>query len=504
MNCNDRPNLLIITTDQQRYDALAANGNPRIQTPNLDKLADSGINLGHYFVNNPVCFPSRATLFTGRYPHSHKIRGNGIYLQSDREIHLFRVLKNEGYSIGYVGKNHLLRTEEFQNFDHADVWGYNHADFWSNGEGLTPGQKAYNDFEKGANQDLRLKGAWAGARFHDLPEEDTKAWLMADSAIDFLQSREGDEPFCLYLSFYEPHAPHVAPRRFESVYPPDKMPLPEVPEGELEGKPSRYPQKYNALKMPAATKADYQRFIAVYYSMVSFVDEQVGRVMDVLADRQLLDNTIVVYTSDHGDFCGDHGMVKKDTVHLDSLLHVPFLLSWPGKLASQRVDEALVEETDVMPTLLDLMGLEIPEGVQGQSFRPLLEGTSREFHEAVFAETCNPLARNPYPSYEAYLEDWHRDNPGQATPIGVPGEYTKTIRTSDWRYNWYASGEEELYEYATDPHEHVNRASDASLAETKTRLKLQLLEWALKSEDPLDPKKEKAMQERYPDWHFEK
>ncbi len=496
------PNLLIITTDQQRYDALGINGNEHIHTPNLDAIAKSGVNFSNYYVNNPVCFPSRATLFTGRYPHSHKIRNNGMYLQSDREIHLFRILKHAGYSLAYVGKNHLLRNEEFQNFDHADVWGFNHSDFWSNGETLNPAQKKYNDFEKKTNSALRQKGAWAGARFHDFPDEDTKAWAKSTSAIDFLESRPDDRPFCLYLSFYEPHAPHVAPRRYEKLYPPEEMVVPELAENELESKARRYTEKYNALKMPDAAREDYQRFISVYYGMVSFIDEQVGRVMEALREQRLLENTLIVFTSDHGDFCGEHGMVKKDTVHLDSLLHVPLLISQKGRLAEGRTVDDLAEEVDVLPTILDLINIPVPHGVQGQSLRPMIEGEGGSLHDAVYAEACNPLARNPYVSYEDYLADWRKSNDGPGSPIGVPGEYTKSVRTLEYRYVWYASGEEELYEYASDPDEQCNRAGDPELSDVQRGMREYLLEWSLKSEDPLDPKSVAALQDKYPAWKY--
>lgn len=486
-----QPNLLFIMTDQQRYDALGANGNQVIRTPNLDSLAQAGANLHRYYVNAPVCVPSRCTLFTGRYLHSHRVRENHTLLEADREIHLFRALKHEGYSIGYIGKNHLVEKQEFDNFDYADVWGHNHEP--------TGGERAVDALGKERGKLMLERGAWAGATFHDLPPEDTRPHTKASSAIRFLHDHPKDRPFCLCLSFSDPHAPHLALRKYESVYPLDQMKPYPYREGELDEKATRFPVKWRASQADKATDEDRRRFMAVYYSMISWVDEQIGRVLATLDELDLSDNTIVVFTTDHGEFCFEHGMVKKDLVLLESLLHVPFLLSWPGVVEPSDIREAMVEEVDVMQTVLDLVGVAPPLGVQGRSFAALLRGETDSHRDAVYAEICPPWLYNPFPTYEAFVEDWLRTHDGPH-PFNVVGDFNKTVRENDYRYIWYGTGDEELYDLRNDPLEQHNVVDDPAYAEERTRLKVRLLEWNALTEDPLDPITIRQMQDRYRNW----
>jgi arylsulfatase A-like enzyme len=329
---------------------------------------------------------------------------------------------------------------------------------------------------------------------------------MADAAIRFLEQRPEGKPFCLAVSFSDPHAPHVALRKYEPVYPLDSMQLHPTREGELDEKARRFPIKWRASGADRAAEEDKRRFMAVYYSMISWVDENVGRILDRLEALGLADDTVVVFTSDHGEFCFEHGMAKKDLVLLDSLLHVPLVVSWPGVLEPSRLEGSFVEEVDVVPFLCDLLGLDVPEGVQGRSFLPWLRGEAEGHRDAVFAEICPPWLNNPYEDYESFRDDWERNHETEGhllcwtAPFNVPGDYNKAIRTETHKYIWYASGEEELYDLTSDPHEWHNLAGDPTHEETKLRLKLRLLEWNALSEDPLDPAAEKELQKQYPAW----
>jgi len=494
-----RPNILFIMTDQQRFDALGANGNDVIRTPNLDGLAASAVNVRDYFTQCPVCVPSRCTLFTGRYPHSHRVRENHTRLEADRDIHLFRALKQAGYSLGYVGKNHLLENEEFDRFDYADVWGANHE---STGEQ----EDACNAFARGRGALMRERGVWAGATFHDFPFEATRPHIKASSAIRFLEERPKDRPFCLTVSFSDPHAPHIAPRKYEQVYPLAAMKLHPTREGELAEKARRFQVKVRASGADRATEEDRRRFMAVYFSMISWVDENVGRILSKLGELGLERDTIVVFTSDHGEFCFEHGMCKKDLVLLDSLLRVPLLISWPGRLAPREIAGTFVEEVDVMPTLLDLAGQPVPNGVQGRSFLPLLEGETDSHKDTVYAEICPPSLHNPYGTYEEFRAAWeeHHETPGHqlcwTAPFNVPGDFTKMIRTRDHKYIWYWDGQQELYDLRADPNEWFNLADDPAHEGVRNDLKMRLLEWLALSEDPLDLKAIRELQQEYSAW----
>ncbi|MFP4381262.1 MAG: sulfatase [Candidatus Sumerlaeia bacterium] len=482
-----KPNLLFIMTDQQRFDALGANGNGLIHTPNLDKLAAAGANVQSYYSNCPVCVPSRCTLFTGRYPHSHRVRENHNLLEFGREIHLFRVLKQAGYTLGYTGKNHLLESEEMENFDYVKVKEASDA----------PELKEwYADYRKKMAEEGKPE-LWRGGVFHDFPEETTRTYQTGSGAIEFLKKQTKDQPFCLCASFSDPHVPHLAPAKFKDLYPEDKMQPYSWSEGELEKKARRFGMKWRAQKADRVDDEGRRHYMAVYYGMISWVDEMIGRILDELKAQGLDENTIIVFTADHGEFCFEHNMYKKDLVLLESLLHVPFLICWPGKLESQVVKDAMMEEVDVMSTILDLMGIEAPFGIQGTSFAPCLKGERQGHKDAVFAEICPPWLYNKFESYEAFEE--HHGG-WESTPYNVPGDYTKAIRERNFRYIWYGTGEEELYDLRTDPQEFDNVAEHPDYQAEKSRLKLRLLEWGALTEDPLDPLSIRQLQKHYDQW----
>ncbi len=480
------PNLLFIMTDQQRYDALGANGNDVIHTPHLDALARGGANLQQYFTNCPVCVPSRCTMFTGRYPHAHRVRENHNLLECGREMHLFRVLKQAGYAIGYSGKNHLLEQAETANFD-----------FWA---GDVKDDSRITEWYANYRKSLAAEGKpeiWRAGAFHDFPIEATRTGKTAGAGMRFLRERDRTKPFALCVSFSDPHVPHLAPRKYEQLYPLDKLELHPWRAEEMADKPRRYHIKWRAQKADRADDAGRRHYMAVYYAMLSFVDEMVGSLLAELDAQGIANDTLVVFTTDHGDFCFEHNMCKKDLVLLDSLLHVPFLLRWPGRIAPQNLRETLVEQVDVMPTLLELMGIETPFGVQGRSFAACLRGERAAHKDAVCAEICPPWLYNPFADYAA-MERHHGS--WEATPINVIGDFTKSIREAHWRYIWYATGEEELYDHRADPHELHNLAGAPEYAGERTRLKLRLLEWCARSEDPLDPLSIRQLQAKYAGW----
>jgi arylsulfatase A-like enzyme len=489
---NVKPNLIFIMTDQQRFDALGANGNDVILTPHIDRLAAGAANLQQYYTNCPVCVPSRCTLFTGRYPHSHGIRENYNLLEAGREFHLFRVLKQAGYRLGYCGKNHLLEASEFTNFDYT---GY------MDGEERGPAEKAlkakYAAWRAEIGVPPGTSEIWRAGYVHDEPAEASSAWQTAEAGLRFLREQDNATPFCLCVSFADPHVPHLAFREYFAKYPLDRIRLYPERDGELAGKARRWAIKHGAFNAGRATAADKKRYIAIYYAMISWVDTQVGRLLDTLRQRGLAGDTIVVFTADHGEFAFEHGLAKKDLVLVDSLLHVPCLIAWPGRIAPRVVRDAMVEEVDLMPTLLDLMGLDTPFGVQGRSCAPLLRGEKTVHKDAVFSEICPPYLYNKYPDFAAFAAA--HGGPGR-TPFNVPGDFTKAIRERHWRYIWYGTGEEELYDHRTDPHEQHNRATDADCAQEKTRLKMRLLEWLALTEDPLDPNGRRVLQARYDRW----
>ncbi len=491
------PNLLIILTDQQRYDALSANGgSPR--TPHIDSLAASGVNLQKHYAQAPVCVPSRSTLFTGRYPRAHGVMENFVRIPNT-EIHLFKVLQKAGFWLSYHGKNHLLSAEEMTaNFQH-----FSDPEFVDRGD---PHRARYIALEREMLARLSTHGSFASACFHDFPDEVTTSGVIATDVISTLDRAPTDRPWCTVASFFDPHVPHLAPRRFAEMYPAGSMRVPPLPQGDIfAGKPGRLRIKHQAQRADRATDAEKRHYLSVYASMVTFVDEQIGRILGVLRERPDADRTLILFTSDHGDFCWHHGLCKKDLVLYEDLLHVPAVINWPGALKPQTVDYTFTEHTDFMPTLLDLAGLEVPPVCQGRSFAPLLRGEASSFRDATYAEVCFSWMRNPFPDYAAFCAAWESTEPTQVasrsgTNYNIPGDHTKAVRTDGWSYMWYGDGFEELYHLENDPDEWYNLAENPAYIGMLHAMRNLLRSEEAKANACPGPESISPTASSYPDW----
>lgn len=475
-------------TDQQRFDALSRHGG-WIQTPHLDALAAGGTDLSQHFAQAPVCVPSRCTLFTGRYPHTHRVLENDARL-APHEVHLFRALRESGYHLTYAGKNHLLPEAEMTaNFDHYD----------SGKGGDTPVRLAYQRLEREAQDRLVTTGSWASSTYHDFEDDDTTSGRIARAACEHLAAAPTDRPWCAVASFHDPHVPHLAPRRFAASYPPDSIPIPLFDPAELAGKHPRVRVKRDAQNAPAATAEEQRHYLAVYGAMCSFIDELIGRIRATLAARADAERTVIVFTSDHGDFGWHHGMCKKDLVLYDDLLHVPAIFHYPPAIPAGVVQDALTEHTDMVPTLLELAKIPPPQGCQGRSLLPLLRGETSHHRDTVYAEVCYPWMRSGYRTVEEF-HTARREGRARGAPFNVPGDYTKALRTSEWKYIWYGDGFAELYDLRNDPAESRNLADDPAHAATRQRLHLQLMEWVTASADPRSPLNEQQDTDHYARW----
>ena len=487
-----RPNLLVLMTDQQRYDAMSAHGG-WVRTPVLDRMAAEGCDLRGHYAQAPVCVPSRTSLFTGRYPHAHRVLENDARLAS-HEVHLFKALKQAGYHLTYAGKNHLLPAVEGPaNFD---AWTEAEDDL--NGD---PRRRAYLELEQASLARLEEVGSYASSEYHDFPDGVTTTGLIAARARADLAAAPLDQSWCATVSFRDPHVPHLAPRRFAEWYPPESLPLPEWREDELAAKHPRLAVKREVQNAAAATPEDQRHYLAVYGAMCSFVDEQIGTILEVLAQRADADRTLVLFTSDHGDFCWRHGLCKKDLVLYDDLLHVPAIVRWPGYIRVGRID-ALTEHVDLVPTLLDFAGVRVPIGCQGRSLGPLLLGETDTHRTVVHAEVCHPGMRSGYATAAA-LREARAAGVVPGAPYNVPGDYTKALRTERWKYLWYGDGFEELYDVADDPGERCNRAKDPDCADVLADLRLRLMQWVVETADPRSPRTEREQLAEYTAWKVE-
>ena len=370
---------------------------------------------------------------------------------------------------------------------------------------------AYNQHLNEIKQRMLQQGSWAGACWHDFPEELTRTGRTGNVAVDYIENYDEEKPFMLWVSFEDPHAEHTAPERLKKLYPEDEL---ELPEGafcrgdhpELIEKPARQQIKRHAQMMSGASATDLKRYIAVYRAMITFVDEQVGKIISALEKRKLLDDTIIIFTSDHGDFLCDHGMVKKDLLMYDCQLNIPFIIRYPGLVSPGSKTAAMCEQIDIYPTLLDCLDMEAPNGLQGRSFKKVLTGDINLFRSEIHAEICPPEYRNQYTDYDEFISEWSKANDNNLTEhplyrklsFNIPGDFIKCLRTEKYKYVWYADGQEELYDLENDPGEIYNLAGNKDYRDTKNDLKLRLLEWNALSEDPLDWTSIENIESQYP------
>lgn len=341
----ERPNLLIVYPDQWRADALGCAGDPVVRTPHLDRLAREGLRCTHAFVANPVCTPSRGSLMTGRYPHATGVTRNNIALPADA-VCFAEPLAAVGYRTGYIGKWHLDGEARpgFVPPERRHGWGY-----WA---AFNRGHR-YHD----------------GVYFRDTPEELPAPGFepdhQTDLAIGFLDAAAAtpEQPFCLLLAWGPPHTPLEPPERHRHTYDPAAIPLPA--------------------SVPPEVADVARRERALYYGLCSALDDNVGRLLAALDRLGLAEETLVLFTSDHGDSLGEHGRFRK-TIPYDEATRVPCLARWPGRVPAGATTGALWHSVDVAPTLLALCGAPTPAETQGRDLSAVLTGAGAGPRQEVY------------------------------------------------------------------------------------------------------------------------
>lgn len=380
-----KPNLLFIWTDEQQPFTMAKYGNERIKTPNLNKLADESIVFLNTYVTQPVCTPSRSSTMTGLYPHTNGCITNNIPLAED--IPCFPdMVGDPEYRTAYFGKWHLGDEIYAQHgFEEWEAIEDTYIKYYSEGRARSD-RSSYHHWllEKGYKPDDEGKFGEAFSRRYaaSLPLEHTKPTFLKERTIDFLQ-RNKDNPFILYVNFLEPHMPFTGP--LDSLHSPEDVYLPESFGHVLdESFPRSYLKKQAAIeKQYGATEKEFRELIARYWGLVSQVDMSVGAILRELEELGLAENTIVVYTSDHGDMMGAHSLVQKGLVFEESA-KVPLMIRYPKKFPESEVIETRISLIDIVPTLLDLMNRPLAHNLQGSSLVPLIEGKRKA--DYVFTE----------------------------------------------------------------------------------------------------------------------
>ena len=400
-----QPNILWICTDHQRFDAIGCMGNPFVCTPNMDRLAGEGALFENCFAQNPFCAPSRSSFLTGRYPRTARCRQNGRSIPAEETL-VTGMLSDQGYYGGLAGKLHIsaCHPSVAQDSERRIHDGY-HEFHWAHDPGNNWRGSRYTQWleQQGKTFSIEPRQDHPSVRTGMPAPLHLSTWI-GSTAVDFIARQAGkDRPWHFAANFFDPHYPFDPPADYLERYMDrlDEIPLPHFVEGELEKKPKMQAAIHHMENTPYVRKSpycypllspgDHRMIRAAYWAMIDLLDEQVGRMMDALEETDQLEDTLVVFMSDHGEMLGDHGMYLKAGLFYEQLIHVPLILSWPGRIEKGLRSSALVELVDLAPTLLEAAGLERHPGMQGQSFLPIAVGEKdpREHREDVYAEFYN-------------------------------------------------------------------------------------------------------------------
>lgn len=488
-------------TDQQPISCVGAYGNDQIKTPHLDALAGEGQLLKNFYIAAFPCSPSRASILTGRYLHNHNVFTNNVILDPTIPS-LGTVLSEEGYRTGYFGKAHLGgymyvgRTggdgvdylhlpgeakdpvgDEIKDYWHhkrietASGWNTQRRD-GGYGEdepqlGFTEwkgGWKDYKDWlvskgrrdfaEIAGNHD-DLQSAPEGEHMYSLlGEEYHMATYFTNETESFIKRNTNDnEPWAAVLSYFGPHLPVAPPQPWDDMYPLEEIPLPANFEDDLNDKPQAQRKANLQYVLGQWNHDQYKDYIRRYWGYSSFIDQQIGRIFQLLKETNQWENTVVIFTTDHGDMAGGHGMIYKlGSNAYEELFHVPAILRIPNLGHKGREIEALSSAIDVLPTILNAVNIDIPKGIDGQDLSPQLSGSVKDSKSEVFAEIHFP----------------GRDG----KVIMCRGEQFKYV------YHWMSEDVDELYDLENDPGELENLYGSESHKEVVKEMQQKIIDWS--------------------------
>ncbi len=458
-----RPNFLIIFPDQQRFDHIGA-CRPGGDTPHIDRIAETGCTFARAYTPCPLCSPARAAMMTGRFPHAVGVPSNTserVTGPSPAEVMVSQLLARRGYRCGYSGKWHISRGP-VEPWGFAEVVGnHHHYARWCRREGV-PLTVISDD----SPQRFRLADAAGrlGAYSTPVPApapcgagQDYDSFVAAEADRLVRRYAQQDSPFAVWCCFHGPHPPFVIPEPYYSLYSPGEIPRPanfaDPPQAieRWQGAVSPIASRFLQWDWPA-----WQKAAAAYRGYVKLLDDAVGLLLETLRRLKLLDETVVIYTTDHGEMLGNHRLWQKMNMYEESA-HIPLIVRPPGGCPRRQV-EALVNLADVAPTILDFAGIEPPGNLHSSSLRPLIAGEAGDDREATFSQWNS-----------------HELRPGNL----------RMVRTERHKYIWYPEGKDSLYNLSADPHELTDRIDDPSCAGIVREHRARLLEWLRATDDPL-------------------
>lgn len=505
-----QPNILLITSDQQHYDTLGMT-NPLIRTPALDRLAREGTRFERAYCVNPTCSPSRATLITGLYPAWHGCWAIGVKLPEDVPT-LGDIFQRQGYTSILVGKAHfqplrsqpgsesiecepILHDLDFWRRFHGPWYGFNHVEtgrmhgheshagqhyaLWMEEKGFKEWRGYFQAWPPNPNDKYAGPQYTRDAMVWDLPEEFHHSHWVGERTVAQIErcAREG-RPFFLWSSFFDPHPPYVLPAPWASMYDPATMRPGVYAEGEFERMPPQFAKTreadpdYSMYREEGGnslhgyhshlhTGEEMRRSIACYYGMISLIDLEVGRILECLDQLGIAGNTLVIFTTDHGHFLGQHGLIAKGAFHYEDLLRIPMLVRYPERVPAGAVSSALQSQVDFSQTVLAACGIAAPGYMQGVNQLDVWCGREEAVRDWALVE--------------------NRHNP---TTV-----HLRTLVTDRFKITVYRNAEYgELFDLAEDPEERCNRWHDLAYREVKADLLLRFVQAEMQREPTRMPR----------------
>lgn len=486
-------NILFVMCDQLRWDYLSLAGHPHLSTPHIDALAARGVTFERAYCQSPICGPSRMSFYTGRYMFSHGAGWNQYPLRVD-EWTLGDYLRPLGLRVALAGKTHMREDAEGMarlGIDPGSALGVlvSQCGFepYERDDGLHPNAKAAADLAY--NRYLRQKGYRADNPWHAyansvtgeggetldgwywghsngaarVREEDSETPYMTDRAIDFIEEM-GERPWCLHLSYIKPHWPYIAPEPYASMYGPEQL----VPVKRTEAERAD-PHPVYAAFMRHKDSRVFQRpearetILPAYMGLIKQIDDQFGRLMAFLERKGRLEDTMIVFTSDHGDYLGDHWLGEKDLFHEQSV-RIPLIVYDPRPEAEAtrgRRERRLVEAIDLAPTFVEAAGGTPPyHRLEGRSLGPLLRGEATEWREFAVSES-------DYSGRDARAD----------LDLAPMDARCFMLRTERWKYVLHQTYRPQLFDLEADPDEYVDLGADPALAAVRAELHEKLFAW---------------------------
>lgn len=485
------PNILIIMCDQLRAELMGREGYPLETMPRTNALARRGTWFDKAYTPAPASGPARVAMLTGRYPSATHVKSNHNIGDAFYTKDLFDIAHESGYKTALVGKNHSHLTPE-----KADLWcEYDHTGK-RGGTDMAPESAAFDRFLASLDMNRSLTPAPGGPDVQ-LP------YRMVDDAAQWIQSLDG-APFLMWFSVAEPHNPYQTCEPYYSMFPPEILPESRTTAADRAAKGAEYELLAAMMSVGHPGYAEnLPRLRSVYHGMLRMIDDQVGRLEEALKCMGVYDNTIIVFVADHGDYAGEYGLMKKGVGLDDALARIPMQWTGPGIRASAQPHTAHVSLTDILPTVCEIAGAPVPDGVQGRSLWPLLRGQpypEEEFSSIMAQDGYGGMYYTGRDGTDYVREGAVGQTPGWFDELNTwtQSGTMRMLRSGDWKLVCDMDGNTWLYDLRRDPSEVRNLAREKKYADIRNHLTAKLLQWELLTQDPLPLPKRRYRFKRNP------